>query len=141
MFSTGDEALEFLDDRDLDEIRVKLLVELNRVLEAAAIHAENGDMLKAVETLSTSTARGADFVQRMTEYLLTALRPSFTLGMTTAPLPAGSTVPRLLMLADQLDQATVPEKEFNEVRFIICSVGGSYIPSHLARDVQNDPKR
>lgn len=113
MFPSKDEALEFLEDWDLDEARIKLLLEQNRILEASAVHAGKGDVLKAVEMLSTVTARDVDVVRRMVKYLLTGLRPGFTLE--TTPSSFDSTISRLLVLADQLDKATVAEQGFDEV--------------------------
>ena len=72
MFPSEDKALEFLETLDLDEARIKLLLALGRNLEAAAVHAKNGDMLRAAETLGTSAARGADLARRKIEYRHTA---------------------------------------------------------------------
>lgn len=105
-------ALEFLESSDLDDARIKLLLELGRILEAAAIHAKNGDMLKAVEMMSTSTTHRVDIVRRKVEYLLTGLRRGFTLGITPS---TSSTISRLLVFADQLGKATMTDQESSEV--------------------------
>lgn len=139
MFPTEDEALKFLEDLDLDEARVKLLLELGRVLEAAAIYAKNGDILTAVETLKTSIAHGVDLVRPATEYLLTGLRRAFTLGIGVTPSSASPTISRLLELAGQLDKVSVTEQEWAEVSFPLCSAGGFRFTSPLVRDVSGDP--
>ena len=53
----------FLKDYDLDEARIKLLVQLGRILEAADIHAKNWDMLKAVELLTANDVHDIDGVR------------------------------------------------------------------------------
>lgn len=115
MFSSEDEALKFLEDQDLNEARIKLLLELGRFLEVAAIYAKDGDILRAVETLNTSAACGVDLVRQTIEYLLIGLRRSFTLGVT--PSSTSPTASRLLELADKLDKAAATEQELNEVSF------------------------
>ena len=110
-----DKALEFLKDQKLDEARVKLLTELDRVLEAAAIHAKKGDLVKAVEILSASTTRRADHARQMLQYLLTGLRRGFTLGITITQTTS-PTLSRLLALADQLHKSAETEQGFDEVR-------------------------
>lgn len=106
-------ALEFLEHEGLYEARIKLLLELGRIVEAAAVHAKNGNMLEAVETLNTSAARDVDLLRRMIEYLSKGLRPGFTLGvLPSSPSP---TISRLLVLADQLDEAAMTEPGFDEV--------------------------
>ena len=59
-----EDALEFLEDYDLDEARVKLLMKLGRATKAAVIHAKNGSILKAVEALAGSV-HGVDHVRPM----------------------------------------------------------------------------
>ena len=106
-----DDALEFLEDYDLDEARLKLLMELGRVTKAAAIHAKNGNILKAVEVLTASTC-SVDHVRPTIEYLLIGLRQSLTLGVLPASSPTAS---KLLVYADQLDKGAMTEPEINEV--------------------------
>lgn len=62
-FDCEEEALVFLKDYDLDEARIKLLVQLGRILEAADIHAKNWDMLKAVELLTANDVHDIDGVR------------------------------------------------------------------------------
>ena len=112
MFPSDEDALEFLEDYDLDEARVKLLMGLGRVLEAAEIHAQNGDVLKAAEILTASAAQNIDHVQPAMNYLLTGLRWDFTLGMLPT---SSSTASKLLRLADRLDKNAMTEQEIDEV--------------------------
>jgi hypothetical protein len=114
LFPTEEKALKFLEDGGLEEARVKLLLKLDRTLEAAAIYAKKGDILKAVETLSPFIARNVDFARRMIEYLLIGLRPGFTLGFTPSGNP---TISKLLSFANQLEKIATMEQEFNEVGF------------------------
>ena len=130
-----EDALEFLEDYDLDEARVKLLMELGRVTKAAAIHAKNGKILKAVEVLTTSV-HGVDHVRPMIEYLLTGLRRSLTLGVLPVSNPAAS---KLLVYADKLDNSAMTEQEVEEVSPPIHLTGGSYTLTPPARNVSSDP--
>ena len=118
MFRTDEDALEFLDDYDLDEARAKMLKESGNILESARIHAKKGDMLKAVETLTASTILGVDRVRPTIEYLLTGLRRGLTLEMLPTSAPA---VPGLLGFVDRLDRSAMTEQEANEVSFPIHS--------------------
>jgi len=96
----------------MDEARVKLLKRLGRILEAAGVHAKNGDLLKAVEMLTASAAHNADHVAPAVKYLLTGLRRDLTLGALPTP---SSIVSKLLALSDRLDKRAVPKQEVDEV--------------------------
>ena len=112
MFPSEEDALEFLEDHSLDEARIKLLRDLGRILEAAQVHAGNGDILKAVEMLTTPTARNVDHMRPTIEYVLTGLRQGFTLEV---PPTSSPTVSKLLVLADRLDKSAMTGQETNEV--------------------------
>ena len=124
-------ALEFLEDYDLDEARVMLLMELGRTLKAAEIHAKNNNMLKAVETL-ISSAHSVDHVRPTIEYLLTGLRRTLALGVLPASSPTAS---KLLALADRLKKSAMMEQEIDEVCLSYPFNGGSYTLAPPARDV------
>jgi hypothetical protein len=109
LFPSEEDALEFLEDYDLDEARFKLLMELGKVLKAAGIHAKNGNLLKAVELLTTNPR--VDHVRPAIEYLLTGLRRNMTLGVLPDSNP---TAPKLLVYADRLDRSAMTEQEINE---------------------------
>jgi hypothetical protein len=106
-----EDALEFLEDYELDEARLKVLMELGRVTKAAAIHVKNGNIVKAVEILTAST-RSVDHMRPAIEYLLTGLRQSLTFGVLPASSPTAS---KLLVYADQLDKGAMTEQETEEV--------------------------
>ena len=111
MFPSQEDALKFLEDQNLDEARAKLLQELGRIPEAAAIHAKNGDMLKALKVLSAPASCSVDHARQMIEYLLTGLRRSLTLG---AP-PASSLIASgLLLHAARLDKSIMTKQETDE---------------------------
>ena len=131
MFSSKEEALEFLEEYDLDEARVKLLMELGRVLKAAGIHAKNGDMLKAVEIL-TASAHNVDHARPAIEYLLTGLRRTLTLGVLPTSSPIGS---KLLVFADRVNKNAMMEQEIDEVCLSYPFNCGSYTLAPPARDV------
>ena len=116
LFPSEEDALEFLEDYDLDEARLKLLMELGRVLKAAGIHAKKGNLLRAIELL-TATPR-ADHVRPTIEYLLAGLRRNIALGVLPNSNP---TALKLLAYADRLDKSAMTEQEINEA----C-------PSHLS---------
>jgi len=112
LFPSEEDALEFLEDYELDEARIKLLKALNRIPEAAEIHIKNGNVLKAVEMLTASAVRNVDHVRPTIEHLLTALWRGLTLGVPPADNPI---VSKLLALADRLNKSTMTEQEVNEV--------------------------
>ena len=112
MFPSKEDALEFLDNHNLDEARIKLLVDLGRILEAAKIHAKNGDMLKAVEILSAHATHRVSYVRPTIEYLLTGLRRGLTLGVLPT---SSSTASKLLARAGRLDKNAITEQELDEV--------------------------
>ena len=124
LFPSEEDALRFLEDYDLDEARIELLIDLDRILEAAGIHAKNGDMLKAVILLSAPATYSADHVRPTIEYLLMGLRRGLTLGVLPTSSPA---VSRLLVHADRLDKSAMTEQEVDEVGLSFYSVSGSHI--------------
>ena len=108
-----EDALEFLEKRpDLDNARVKLLIDLGRILEAADIYAKNGNMLKAVKILSAPATYSTDHARRTIEYLLTGLRRSLTFGVHPGSSPTAS---KLLGYADRLDRSVMTKQEIDEV--------------------------
>ncbi|KAF9642521.1 hypothetical protein BDM02DRAFT_3193093 [Thelephora ganbajun] len=111
LFPSEEEALEFLEDYDMDEARAKLLIKVGRILEAAEIYTKNGDILKAVEMLGASATHHADHVRPATEYLLTALRQDLTFGELSKSSPIAS---KLLVLADKLDKSAMTEQQVDE---------------------------
>ena len=117
MFPSEEDALEFLEDYDLDEARAEMLKESGKVLESAVVHAKEGDMLKAVETLAASATHSVDHARPMIEYLLAGLWQCLTFGVlpTSTPLAA-----ELLGLRDRLDRSAMTKQEVDEVS-----------PSHL----------
>lgn len=131
-FDCEEEALVFLKDYDLDEARIKLLVQLGRILEAADIHAKNWDMLKAVELLTANDVHDIDGVRRTIEYLLIGLQRSLTIGVLPASSP---TVSKLLLFAGRLDKGAMTRQELNEVNLFLNSITGSYVIVHPARNV------
>lgn len=111
LFPSEKDALEFLEDYDLDEARIKLLRELGRIREAAEVHAKNGDMLKAIEML-TAPGHNADHALPAIKYLLTGLWQNLTLGALPTSNPI---VLELLVLADRLDESAMAGPEADEV--------------------------
>lgn len=99
-------------NRDLDEARVKLLIDLDRILEAAGVHAQNDKLLKAVEILTAPATYSVDHVRPTIEYLLTGLRRSFTLGILPASSPIAS---KLLARTGRLEKSAMTTQEVDEV--------------------------
>lgn len=91
---------------------MKLLVQLDRIPEAAEVYAKNWDMLKAVELLTTHDNHGVDYVRRTIEYLLTGLRRGLTLGVLPTSSP---TVPKLLSFTGRLNKGVMTKRELDEV--------------------------
>lgn len=98
----------------MDEARAEMLKGSGRVLESAEIHANEGDMLKAVETLTTSAANNDDHVRPMIEYLLTGLWRGLTFGKPPTSTPI---VSELLGFADKLDRSAMTKQEINEASY------------------------
>jgi len=124
--------LKFLENYDLDEARIELLIDLGRILEAAAIQAKNGDILKAVRLLSAPATYSAGHVRPTIEYLLIGLRRGLTLGVPSTSSPV---VSELLVRADQLDKSAMTEQETDEVGLSISLGQLVSHPSTPARDV------
>ena len=112
LFSSEEDALEFLEDYGLDEARVKVLEEFGRIPEAADIHAKNGDILKAVEMLTASAAHNVDHVRPAIELVLTGLRRDLTLDVLPTSNPI---VPKLLRFANWLGKNVMMKQEVDEV--------------------------
>ena len=102
-----------MEDYDLDEARAEVLKVSGRVLESAVIHAEEGNMLKAVETLTSSDTHSPDHARPTIKYLLAGLWQGLTLGVSPSSTPI---VSELLGLADRLDRNAMKEKQIAEVR-------------------------
>jgi len=106
LFSSEEDPLEFLEDYGLDEARVKLLEELGRIPEAAEIHAQNGDILKAVGLLTASAVHNVDHAQLAIKFVLAGLRRDLTLGALPTP---NHIVSKLLGFANRLDKSVMTE--------------------------------
>lgn len=111
LFSSDEDAIHFLEDYDLDEARVKMLKKLGRVVECAKIHAKEGDMLTAVETLTASAVHNDDRARPTIEYLLAGLWQGLTFGRDPGSAPI---VSELLRFADKLDRGAMTKKEVDE---------------------------
>ena len=112
LFHPEEDALGFLKERRwLDEARISLLTQWGRILEAAEICAENGDMLRAVKLLIASGVRDVHHVRRTIEYLLAGLRRDLTLGVS----PTTPIVSKLLSFTGRLDRGAMTQQEVSEV--------------------------
>lgn len=98
----------------MGEMRAEMLKESGRVLESAEIHANEGDMLKAVETLTAPAVHSEENARPTIEYLLTGLWRGLAFG--TLPNPA-SVTSELLRFADKLDREAMTKQEVDEVRY------------------------
>jgi len=112
-----------MEEHNLDEARIELLTDLGRIVEAAAVHAKNNDMLKAVMLLSAAATYSVDHVRPMIDYLLTGLRQGLTLGVPPMSNPITS---KLLARVDRLDKTAMTKKELDEVSPSPHSINGSY---------------
>jgi len=97
---------------DLYKARIELLIDLGRILEAAEIYAENGNMPQAVRILSAPATYSVSHARPMIDYLLTGLRQSLILGVVPAFSPTAS---KLLVYTDRLDNNIMTELEIDEV--------------------------
>ena len=109
-----EDALEFLEDHtELDDARILLLTGMGRILEVAEIHANSGNMLKAVRALIKPADYRGNHARPAIEYLLAGIRSELTFGA----LPDScQTVPKLLRCEDQLEKNLMTEQEIDEVR-------------------------
>jgi hypothetical protein len=129
----------FLEKRsDLEDAHVELLIDLDRILEAAEIPARNGNMLKAVKILSSSATYVVDHARQMIEYLLTGLRRSLTLGVFPS-LESSPTVSKLLGYTDRLDRSVMTKQETDEVSPYHPSIDGPHTLGPPACNVQSYP--
>lgn len=96
----------------MDDARAKMLKESGRVLESAEIHANEGDMLKAVETLTDSAVHNGEHARTTIEYLLAGLWRGLTFGVLPTSTPI---VSELLALASKLDRRAMTKQEVDEV--------------------------
>ena len=84
---------------------------LGRVLKSAEIHTNEGNMLKAVETLATSAVYNDYHAQPMIEYLLAGLWWGLTFGVLPTCIPI---VLELLQFRDKFDRMVMTKQEANE---------------------------
>lgn len=135
LFSSDEDAIEFLEDYDLDEARAEMLKDSGRVLESAEIHANEGDMLKAVETLATSSVHNDDRARPMIEYLLAGLWRGLTFGVLPTSTPI---VLELLQFADKLDRTAMTKQEADEASrsHIFIWQALPYVPACYVRSDQ-----
>jgi hypothetical protein len=103
-----------LEDYDLGEARAEMLKESGRVVESAEIHAKEGDMLKAIETLTASAVHSDENVRPTIEYLLTGLWRGLTFGVLPTSTPI---VSELLGFVDKLDRRAMTKQEADEVSY------------------------
>jgi hypothetical protein len=111
LFSSEEDAIEFLEDYDMDEARAQMLKESGRVLESAEVHANEGDLLKAVETLTASAVHNDTHVRPTIEYLLAGLWRGLTFGVPPTSTPI---VSELLVFASKLDRRAMTKQEVEE---------------------------
>ena len=115
MFSSDEDALDFLEDYDLDEARATILQSRGKALEAAEAHAKEGRVLEAVGVLLERDAPTVEESRMAIRYVLVGLwkRMSFGIRFRRSDVTTTS----LLQISSRLDSNLMTEEEMDEVRF------------------------
>ena len=115
MFPSEEEALDFLEDYDLDEARAIVLQSRGKPLEAAQAHAKEGRLIEAVGVLLERDTPSMEESKMAVHYVLAGLWKRLSFGMGFPP--SGTTI-SLLQIASRLNPGTMTEDQVDEVRFI-----------------------
>lgn len=116
LFSSEDDALDFLENYDLDEARATVLQSRGKILDAAEAHAKEGRVLEAVRVLLDVDAPSIEESRMAIRYVLAGLwkRMSFGVRFRTSDTITMS----LLQISSMLDPNAMKEDDVDEVRSI-----------------------
>jgi hypothetical protein len=110
----ADEALEYLEERDLDVARAMLLERLGRNVEAAEVHLMAGRTLDGI-TLLLKNPGDEDAMRKGNKSILQGLWKHISFGVS--PDKTNPMMKQLLCLASKVDAAVLDNKDRDEVCF------------------------
>lgn len=113
LFSSYEEALEYLEERGLDVAHATLLESLGRFCDAAEVHLEEGRTFEAIK-LFLRDRDNARSIRRGIECILQSLWRQVSFDVSPNEDPSVSS---LLALAAKAEASFLPENERNEVCF------------------------
>lgn len=116
MFSSEEDALDFLENYDLDEARATMLQSRGKPLEAAEAHAKEGRVLEAVEVLLERDAPSIEESKSAIHYVLAGLWKRMSFGIRFRKSDAATT--SLLHISSRLDPSEMTADQVDEVRSI-----------------------
>lgn len=116
LFSSEEDALEFLEDYDLDEARATVFQSRGKTLEAAEAHAKDGRVLEAVGVLLEPSVPSIEESRMAIHYALAGLWKRMSFG--TRFRKSDTATLSLLQISSRLDPSAMTEDEVDEVRSI-----------------------
>ena len=116
LFSSDEDALDFLEDYDLDEARATVLQSRGKALEAAEAHAKEGRVLEAVGVLLERDTPTVEESRMAICYVLAGLWKRMSFGIRFRR--SDTTTTSLLRISSRLDSSLMTEGEMDEVRSI-----------------------
>lgn len=114
LFGSFDEGLQYLEERDLDDVRALLLESAGRIQEAAELHLAEGRVLKAI-LLFLKDKDNQDSMQSANKWIVHALWQIISFGFRREDLQSDPLVSSLLSAADQLRLDMVKASDYEEV--------------------------
>jgi hypothetical protein len=115
LFPSEDDALEFMEDFDLDVARATVLETLGRDDEAAELHLKEGRTVEAI-TLFIKDPQNRDLMRRGSECLLEGLWQNLSFAILTSTGDPNPILQQLLNLATEVNTELLDEDGRHEVR-------------------------
>ena len=112
LFSTVEEEIVYLEDRNLDDAQVDLLIRHEKRSDAAEVHLAEGRVLEAIDLFLDDNENRKDSIQRATDCVLQGLRKAMPLG----GFVAGPEVTELFKRSDLLDPFISSQDNRDEVK-------------------------
>ncbi|KAJ7576870.1 hypothetical protein C8J56DRAFT_1171170 [Mycena floridula] len=113
LFDNPEDVLEYLEDRDLDNARAAVLVDLGRISEAAELHLSEGRTSTAIE-LFLKDQNNDQSVRQATTCILQSLWSKFSFGVR--PEMIDSSASEMLDFARRLDPNHLEPYEQEQIR-------------------------
>jgi hypothetical protein len=115
LFSSTEEALEFVEDYDLDVAKATLLQQAKRHAEAAEVHIAEGRILDGIRIFLENLA-DEDCARRATICVLQALWQKLSFAVLPTAAQSTNVVEHWLKLASRLDPTLMTQHDRDEVR-------------------------
>ena len=116
LFSSDEDALNFLEDYDLDGARATVLQSRGRALEAAQAHAKEGRVLEAVGVLLECDSPAVEESRMAIRHVLAGLWKRMSFGIRFRR--SDTTTTSLLRISSRLNSSLMTKDEMDEVRSI-----------------------